>query len=40
MNILIVSDIFGVSAHLEALKQAFSDAGNSCRIIDPYDGKP
>jgi len=40
MNILIMSDIFGVSVHLEELKQAFSDAGNSCRIIDPYDGKP
>jgi len=40
MNILIVSDIFGVSTHLEELKRAFTDAGNSCRIIDPYDGKP
>lgn len=40
MNIVIVSDIFGVSAHLEEFKRALSVAGSSCRILDPYGGQP
>lgn len=38
MTIILVTEIWGRTRHVEAMADALRDAGNAVSIVDPYDG--